>query len=255
MLDNLRKILNLSAKPTIFLIIFFVSFFSLIEAEDHFQLQVNYTPTFPFEYEKNINKGLLTMLTDSTLFVQEGGSSFYGKRFHNRRTASGQIFDMNKYTAAHRKLPFGTIVQVTNMNSGKTSIVIINDRGPYHGKRIIDLSKRVADQIGTPGIPPIKIKGVSNENYPDSTLYTNKFIVFPLIKDVTLAESFDINFMKKYEDFDEAIIMLHTLQDLHPSIPYCLAVYANQYFDTRFDRTYYVGILLKSSLTDSIVKN
>ena len=77
-----------------------------------------------------------------------GTASFYGKRFHGRTTANGERFNMNAMTAAHKSLPFGTKVKVTNRNNGKSVIVRINDRGPYHGNRVIDLSRGAAAKIG-----------------------------------------------------------------------------------------------------------
>ena len=74
--------------------------------------------------------------------------SYYGKRFHGRRTANGERFDMNALTAAHKKLPFGTRVRVINPNNGKSVIVRINDRGPYAHGRTIDLSRAAARKIG-----------------------------------------------------------------------------------------------------------
>ncbi len=78
----------------------------------------------------------------------EGTACWYGKDFHGKRTANGERFDMNKLTAAHRTLPFGTMVEVTNLSNGKKVIVRINDRGPYTKGRIIDLSYAAAKEIG-----------------------------------------------------------------------------------------------------------
>ena len=77
-----------------------------------------------------------------------GTASYYGKRFHGRTTANGERFNMNAMTAAHKSLPFGTKVKVTNRNNGKSGVVRINDRGPYHGNRVIDLSRGAAAKIG-----------------------------------------------------------------------------------------------------------
>ena len=77
-----------------------------------------------------------------------GVASYYGKRFAGRPTASGETFDPAKMTAAHRTLPFGTMVRVTNPANGKTVTVRINDRGPFHAGRTIDLSRGAAEQIG-----------------------------------------------------------------------------------------------------------
>lgn len=77
-----------------------------------------------------------------------GIASYYGRRFHGRPTASGERFDMNQLTAAHRTLPFGSKIRVTNPRTGKSVVVRINDRGPFSGKRTIDLSRAAAEQIG-----------------------------------------------------------------------------------------------------------
>ncbi|WP_326984828.1 septal ring lytic transglycosylase RlpA family protein [Chryseobacterium sp. MYb264] len=75
-------------------------------------------------------------------------ASFYHDKFNGRKTASGEIFDNSKFTAANRTLPFGTNVKVTNLNNGKEVIVKINDRGPYHSARALDMSKAAFDEIG-----------------------------------------------------------------------------------------------------------
>ena len=75
-------------------------------------------------------------------------ASFYHDKFNGRKTASGEIFSNSKLTAAHRTLPFGTIVQVTNLKTGKSVEVRINDRGPFHSSRALDLSKAAFDSIG-----------------------------------------------------------------------------------------------------------
>lgn len=77
-----------------------------------------------------------------------GVASYYGKRFAGRSTASGERFDPQGLTAAHRTLPFGSKVRVTNASNGRSVVVRINDRGPFHGGRQIDLSRRAAEQIG-----------------------------------------------------------------------------------------------------------
>jgi hypothetical protein len=80
--------------------------------------------------------------------VIEGTASWYGSDFHGGPTASGERYDMYSYTAAHRTLPFGTLVKVTNLRNGRDVIVRINNRGPYIKGRILDLSKGAAAQIG-----------------------------------------------------------------------------------------------------------
>jgi rare lipoprotein A len=80
-------------------------------------------------------------------FIETGIASWYGKEFHGNKTANGETFNTNKLTAAHRTLPFGSIVRVTNKENNKSVIVRINDRGPFVKNRIIDLSKKAAKEI------------------------------------------------------------------------------------------------------------
>jgi len=77
----------------------------------------------------------------------KGVASWYGKKFHGRQTANGEIFNQFEMTAAHKKLPFGTILLVTNLDNGKRAEVRINDRGPYVGSRILDLSYEAAKRL------------------------------------------------------------------------------------------------------------
>jgi rare lipoprotein A len=97
--------------------------------------------------------GLLgAVLGSSPLWaVEEGLASWYGGKFQGRKTASGEVFDTNEFTAAHRTLPFGTRVRVTNLDTGRTTVVRINDRGPFVPGRIIDLSRAAAAAIGMAG--------------------------------------------------------------------------------------------------------
>ena len=80
--------------------------------------------------------------------IERGRASWYGHRFHGRRTASGEMFNMHDHTAAHKTLPFGTRVRVRNLATGQEVAVRINDRGPHVRGRVIDLSRAAAEQIG-----------------------------------------------------------------------------------------------------------
>jgi rare lipoprotein A len=95
--------------------------------------------------------------------IQRGEASWYGGKFHGRKTASGERFDQRALTAAHRKLAFGTLVRVTNGRNGRSVVVRINDRGPW-GRRgaIIDLSRAAAERIGMirAGIVPVTVEVV-----------------------------------------------------------------------------------------------
>jgi rare lipoprotein A len=88
----------------------------------------------------------------SFAMAEEGIASYYADEFNGRKTSNGEVYDMNDFTAAHQTLPFNTRVQVTNIESGKAIVVRINDRGPFKGDRIIDLSLAAAkaiEMIGT----------------------------------------------------------------------------------------------------------
>ncbi len=89
--------------------------------------------------------------TDDSLSGRDlgaGMASYYGRQFDGRRTASGERFDMSELTAAHRTLPFGSKVRVTNAGNGRSVVVRINDRGPFHGGRVIDVSRAAAERLG-----------------------------------------------------------------------------------------------------------
>ncbi len=98
--------------------------------------------------------------------VSTGRASWYGPGFRGRKTASGEIFDDSKFTAAHKTLPLGTIAKVTNLTNGKSVKVEINDRGPYVDGRVIDLSQAAAHALGmvNRGVAHVKIEPVSNES-------------------------------------------------------------------------------------------
>lgn len=93
-------------------------------------------------------------------YVETGKASFYANVHQSRKTASGEIYDHNLSTAAHKKLPFGTKIRVTNMQNGKTVVVKINDRGPFVKGRILDLSKSAFSSIASvsSGIIAVKIE-------------------------------------------------------------------------------------------------
>lgn len=92
----------------------------------------------------------------------EGTASYYGRAHHGKRTASGERFNQHALTAAHRTLPFGTRVKVTNLDNGRSVVVRINDRGPFGRGRIIDLSKAAAERINMlrSGTAPVRLEGL-----------------------------------------------------------------------------------------------
>lgn len=90
---------------------------------------------------------MITLLAPVQEKVSRGKASYYADKFEGRLTASGEPYRANEYTAAHRKLPFGTMVRVTNVSNNKSVIVRINDRGPHIKGRIIDVSRSAAEEL------------------------------------------------------------------------------------------------------------
>lgn len=95
-------------------------------------------------------------------WLQVGVASWYGSRFQGKKTAGGERFDMNRMTCAHRNLPLGTWLRVTNMSNQKTTFVRVNDRGPILEGRIVDLSYAAAQSLGLAGIGKVKLEPVSD---------------------------------------------------------------------------------------------
>jgi rare lipoprotein A len=107
-------------------------------------------------------------------YTEEGNASWYGTPFHGRHASNGEIYDMYKMTAAHKTLPFETMVRVTNLNNGKTTTVRITDRGPFVDNRIIDLSFAAAKEIESvgPGVVPVRIEILSSGVDPTLGFFT-----------------------------------------------------------------------------------
>jgi rare lipoprotein A len=103
-------------------------------------------------------------------FRQQGIASWYGKKFHGRKTANGEIYNMYAISAAHKTLPLGTRVRVHNMNNNKEIMVRINDRGPFVHGRIIDLSYTAAKKLGIigPGTAPVEIVALADVTNPEA---------------------------------------------------------------------------------------
>lgn len=95
---------------------------------------------------------------NQNVYVETGKASFYANLHQSRKTANGEIYDHKLLTAAHRTLPFGTKVRVTNISNGKTIVVKINDRGPFIRGRIIDLSRSAFSSIASTSVGVIQVK-------------------------------------------------------------------------------------------------
>ncbi len=136
------------------------------------------TGYYPYPVMKSVQPG----------YTQEGIASWYGPNFHGKRTANGEIYNMYAHTAASKTLPFNTIVKVINLNNGRSTIVRINDRGPFVKNRIIDLSYAAARDLGMigTGTAPVKIIVLGNaKNYnPQSNAYTTNTVQQPSMEEL-----------------------------------------------------------------------
>ena len=161
------------------------------------------------KYGADLDFGLLYNL--GFPFSQKGIASWYGKEDHGDLTASGEPYNMYEYTAAHRTLPFGTLVKVTNLKNGKSVVVRINDRGPFVRGRIIDLSYASARKIGMikqgtalVSLEVIDVSGLSVVLGYDIGKYNGVFHIggileFPLVKNVS--GIFELKFIPESSEF------------------------------------------------------
>jgi len=129
------------------------------ESAPSIELSIRNVEASPFTEELPLNKPAAPALPIATpsdspslernvRSVSRGQASWYGPGFYGNRTASGEVLRRGSLTAAHRHLPFGTKVRVTNLHNGRSAVVRINDRGPFHGHRVIDLAHGAASELG-----------------------------------------------------------------------------------------------------------
>ncbi len=95
----------------------------------------------------DVNGKVYYVLPSSQGYRDRGIASWYGRKFHGHKTSSGEIYDMFQFSAAHRELPLPTYVEVTNLDNGRSVVVRVNDRGPFHGNRLLDLSFAAAEKL------------------------------------------------------------------------------------------------------------
>ena len=152
--------------PICFMVGIFGSFFGQAQANKPQDTAFELAPGFRYDYEMPPGRRspfpaeLDRLPCERQTRLYEGGSaSWYGPGFHGRKMANGRIFNMHDYTVAHRELPLGTRVCITNPKNGKWAFATVTDRGPYAHGRIVDLSKRVAQDLDIVdhGVAPVKI--------------------------------------------------------------------------------------------------
>lgn len=147
--------------------------------------------------------------------MQTGIASWYGNKFHGGSTASGESYDMHMFTAAHRTLPLGTVVKVTDEKSGDSVMVCINDRGPYTRGRVIDLSFAAAEQIGLSdgrGITSVALEVISNAE--GNPLNEDEAFYVDLVGEEEKTGAKD--FIGPFRQFADASVMQEVLRTQHP---------------------------------------
>jgi rare lipoprotein A len=149
-------------KPGVFLV-WITAWIFLIGCSANNQIRLNPDkPKIDLEEveERKVRKSVDFSPVSDLQTIETGIASWYGGQFHGRRTANGEIYNMNRLTAAHRSLPFNSIVEVVNLNNRKKIIVRINDRGPFVKNRIIDLSFKAARilEMAEKGIAPVELR-------------------------------------------------------------------------------------------------
>lgn len=125
----------------------------------------------PATYE--VNGQTYHILASASGYVERGIASWYGTKFHGRSTSSGEPYDMYKMTAAHRTLPLPCYVQVTNLQNGRQVVVRVNDRGPFHPNRIIDLSYAAARKLGIEGTGKVEVRTIDPRHWHDPATITS----------------------------------------------------------------------------------
>lgn len=149
-----------------------------------------------------------TTIKSSKGFTQKGIASWYGPKFHGRKTANGETYNMHEMTCAHKALPFNTMLEVKNLSNGKKIIVRVNDRGPFVNKRIIDLSFKAGKKLGIDitGTAPViitSVDGYSKDDYMHQT-FTIQVGAFSSMDNAKrlkkkLSAEFSPVFIKKFE--------------------------------------------------------
>lgn len=191
---------------------------------------------------------------DSHSYINQikGSASYYAHRFHKRKTASGDRYDMYDYTAAHRKIPFGTIAKITNYNNNKSVLVKINDRGPYRTKHILDLSYRAAKDIS--GLHSINIYLIYFDfNKLVKEFDTNYFAGHAVDRDFKVFHKSEIRLLDSIytSNFEEVLTSYHQYQ-LFPNYEcYILTKIKNP----KNKEMFYIGTTKKNLYNNSYLSN
>jgi rare lipoprotein A (peptidoglycan hydrolase) len=221
--------------------VLFVALFSRVENTVAFSKD-----TSDKSYASAVQEAQEQTISDDMLFEQTGGASWYGHRFHKKKTANGERYSKYKLTAAHRKLPFGSIVKVTNKTTGKSTFVRINDRGPFSRKRIIDLSYYAASTLGALGNPKVKIETLlPSKSFDSKEDGLDYLFAYSFDDKPSCAQASKFMLIKEFDNFDLAVEELHRLHNNSNGSKVRLLTPATDYKefdeDEEFSGKYYIG--------------
>jgi rare lipoprotein A len=176
----------------------------------------NSTPPVPPRFGGAGKRRRDTSIPVAAGYTEQGEASWYGLPFHGRQASNGEIYDMNKLTAAHRTLPFETMVRVTNERNGKSIVVRITDRGPFVNNRIIDLSYAAAREIESigPGVVPVRLEVLSTGINPEAGFFTIQVGSFRERANAErfrerLSATYSPTFVKRYDTSSGAFYRVH----------------------------------------------
>jgi rare lipoprotein A len=176
----------------------------------------NSTPPSPRRSGLAAKRRRDTAIPVSAGYTEQGEASWYGVPFHGRQASNGEIYDMNKLTAAHRTLPFETMVRVTNETNGKSTVVRITDRGPFVNNRIIDLSYAAAREIESigPGVVPVRLEVLSTGINPEAGFFSIQVGSFRERANAEkmrqrLSATYSPTFVKRYDTSNGAFYRVH----------------------------------------------
>ncbi len=159
----------------------------------------------------SLNTPFTNLKKKSPSYVEEGIASWYGPGFHGRKTASGEYFNTYDFTAAHRTLPFGTYLKVTNLENGRSTIVKINDRGPYVFGRIIDLSFAAKEELGMGGLARVRLEIYNEEEeLQEEETEVEGFSPSNLFEDVILKKYNSLNKVYTFKKIDIKLLSPNT---------------------------------------------
>ncbi len=183
----------------VFLAVMSVSF--LVEAHDIPDGQVALASPMLETYGPTLPRAVAMDLAD----IEDGLASWYGPDFHGRRTASGSVFNMHELTAAHRTLPFGSLIKVVNTLTGQSVVVEVTDRGPFVNKRVIDLSKAAAQRIGV-SVTKVDLQALTPKAVEDFYNRTSeRIIVVTPEMDVQVREASSLHSIAPVRSFAQAM--------------------------------------------------